>query len=164
MLSQEIARFGPDFIYDRYVGYNYSAVGAGRRRGIPVLLEVNAPYSSGRRHFDERVYFLSLMRAFERRICRDASQVLVVSTPLKEFLVSIGVPAEQITVLPNGADPEAFHPGIDAGPVRRRLELEGKLVIGFTGILRPWHGLELLMEAFAGIAGELKDLHLLIVG
>src|SRR5690606_27613788 len=35
---------------------------------------------------------------------------------------------------------------------------------GFSGILRPWHGLELLLEAFARLAAGDPRLHLLIVG
>ncbi|MGH9361115.1 MAG: glycosyltransferase family 4 protein, partial [Thermoanaerobaculia bacterium] len=124
-LGRELQAFRPDFIYDRYVSYNYSAVGLGRKHRVPVILEVNSPYSSQRQTFDEKVYFKGLIRRFERRICRDASRVIVVSTPLKSFLASIGVPAERIVVMPNGVDPEAFHPGIDGGAVRSRLGLDG---------------------------------------
>jgi glycosyltransferase involved in cell wall biosynthesis len=37
-------------------------------------------------------------------------------------------------------------------------------VVGFTGILRPWHGVDLLIRAFAELSVEYPDLHLLIVG
>ena len=30
-VSRVVKKFTPDFIYDRYVSYNYSAVGVGRR-------------------------------------------------------------------------------------------------------------------------------------
>ena len=38
------------------------------------------------------------------------------------------------------------------------------MVIGFTGILRPWHGVELLIQAFAGLYHQHKEAFLLIVG
>ena len=79
--------------------------------------------------------------------------VIVVSSPLKQFLVGIGVPAEQIIVMPNGANPEIFHPGISGLSVRRTHGLEGQVIVGFSGILRPWHGLDLLLDA-----GELNEL------
>jgi glycosyltransferase involved in cell wall biosynthesis len=163
-ISQSIKRWRPDFIYDRYVSYNYSAVLAGKRFGIPVILEVNSPYSLQKQTFDERLYFPKLCRWFERGICRNASRVLTVSTPLKHVLTSIGVPEQHIVVVPNGVDPDRFHPLIGDADIRRRYGLERKLVIGFTGILRPWHGPELLAEAFFQIAERHPDLHLLIVG
>jgi glycosyltransferase involved in cell wall biosynthesis len=163
-LSRAVEEFRPDFIYDRYVSYNYSAVGTGRRYGIPVVLEVNSPYSFQKQTFDETLYFRHVLRFFERQICRDATRVVVVSTPLKKFLVSIGVPDERIVVMPNGTDPRVFHPHIDGEPIRQQYSLEGKLVIGFCGILRPWHGLELLLQAFADVLPGHPELHLLIVG
>jgi glycosyltransferase involved in cell wall biosynthesis len=163
-LSRAVQEFRPDFIYDRYVSYNYSAVGTGRRYGLPVILEVNSPYSFQKQTFDETLYFKHVLRFFERRICRDATRVVVVSTPLKKFLVSIGVPTERIVVMPNGTDPDVFHPDIDGQPIRQQYGLEGKIVIGFCGILRPWHGLELLIQAFAEAVQSRTDLHLLIVG
>ena len=163
-ISQAIRRFQPDFIYDRYVSYNFSAVWAGKRLGIPVVLEVNSPYSLQKQTFDERLYFPKLCRWFERTICRTASRVLTVSTPLKHVLTSIGVPEDHIVVVPNGVDPDRFHPLIGDAEIRRQYGLERKLIVGFTGVLRPWHGPELLAEAFHRIAERHPDLHLLIVG
>jgi glycosyltransferase involved in cell wall biosynthesis len=137
---------------------------AARRARVPVFLEVNSPYSYQKQTFDERLYLASVSRAFERRICSAATKVIVVSTPLKRFLASIGVPDERIVVMPNGADPAVFSPDHDAGPLRERLGLRDAVVIGFSGILRPWHGLELLLEAFSRLAADDPRLHLLIVG
>jgi len=163
-LGQAVKEFKPDFIYDRYVSYNYSAVGTGRRHNIPVVLEVNAPYADEKQTFDEKLFFKNLASKSESKICRDATVVIVVSTPLKEILISKGIPEQQIVVMPNGADPDVFNPSIDGTSLRQRYGLEGKIVIGFTGILRPWHGIELLVEAFGNVLDDREDLHLLIVG
>jgi glycosyltransferase involved in cell wall biosynthesis len=163
-LRRAIADFRPDLVYDRYVNYNYSAIGAARAAGVPVFLEVNSPYSYQKQTFDEKLYLAGVSRRFEHAICARATRVIVVSTPLKRFLVSIGVPEAQVVVMPNGADPDVFTPGFDATPVRKRLGIEGRVVVGFSGILRPWHGLELLLEAFEKLAPAFPELHLLIVG
>ena len=163
-LASAVREFHPDFIYDRYVSYNYSTVGVANRYRIPVFLEVNSPYSYQKRTFDEKVYYKRLLGLFERKICRDATWVIVVSTPLKEFLISAGVPEGKIVVMPNGVDTEVFHPAVNGQEVRKRFGIEQKTVIGFTGILRPWHGLELLLQAFQQICQTRGDLHLLIVG
>jgi glycosyltransferase involved in cell wall biosynthesis len=44
--------------------------------------------------------------------------------------------------------------------VRARLGLEGAVVVGWSGILRAWHGLDLLLDAAARIPGS----RLMIVG
>jgi glycosyltransferase involved in cell wall biosynthesis len=163
-VAKAVKEFRPDFIYDRYISYNYSAVAVGRRHKIPVVLEVNSPYSHQKQTFDEKVYYKTLLRCFEKNICSDATCVIVVSTPLKDFLISTGVPEDKIVVMPNGVDTEVFHPGIDRQEVRQRLGIEQETVIGFTGILRPWHGLEVLLQAFQQICQTQSDLHLLIVG
>ncbi len=163
-LAKAAREFRPDFIYDRYVSFNYSAVAVGRRLKIPVILEVNSPYAYQRTTFDEKVYFKRIIRAFERKICTDSSRVIVVSTTLKKILAGIGVPAERIVVMPNGVDPEAFHPRIDGAAVRQKLSLGDKTVVGFTGILRPWHGLDLLVEAFARLSKTRPKLHLVLIG
>jgi len=163
-LNREVRKFRPDAIYDRYASYNYSAVAVGRKRGIPVILEVNSPYSLQRQSFDERIYLKGVIRWFERKVCSDATVVIVVSSALREVLTDMGVPAGNIVVMPNGVDPVVFHPPTNPDADRERLGLGGKVVIGFSGILRPWHGLDMLVEAFGRLARRRKDLHLLIVG
>jgi glycosyltransferase involved in cell wall biosynthesis len=64
----------------------------------------------------------------------------------------------------NGVDPRKFHPGVSGDSVRRRHGLDGKTVIGFVGWFRPWHGLEMLLEAVRGLARETPGVRLLLVG
>jgi glycosyltransferase involved in cell wall biosynthesis len=163
-ISRVIKTFKPHFIYDRYANYNYSAILVARHYDIPVILEVNCPYSDQKETFDETLYFKRLIRFFERKICQDATHVLAVSTPLKKFLTSIGISSNQIVVMPNSTDPEVFRPDISGQECRDRYGLDEKIVIGFTGILRPWHGLDLLLRAFEEVSYETHRLHLLIVG
>jgi glycosyltransferase involved in cell wall biosynthesis len=163
-LERAARTFDPDVIYDRYVNQSCAALLVARRRGIPVLLEVNSPYSYQKQTFDEKLIFRGLSRWNERMVCRSVDRVIVVSTPLKEFLAGIGVPADQIVVMPNGADPMVFHPGISGHDVRTSLGLEGQVIVGFTGILRPWHGLDLLLDSFERVAAGRSDVHLMILG
>src|SRR5262245_17378639 len=68
-ITQVVKAFRPHFIYDRYAIYNYSAVALAKRFGMPIVLEVNCPYSNQKEKFDETPYFKRLSHFFERRIC-----------------------------------------------------------------------------------------------
>ena len=165
-IARAIREFQPHFVYDRYNSYTTCAVAAGRRAGLPVVLEVNAPVAWERIAYENRrLAFPRLAQWFERTACNLADHVFAVSTPLKEFLVSQRqVPAEKITVLPNGANPETFDPHCDGQAVRRRYGIGERTVIGFVGILRPWHGIEMLLKAFSQLIERDPRVHLLLLG
>lgn len=165
-VALEIRRYKPCFIYDRYITFNAGVVLAGRRFGVPVCLEVNAPLAlerSGEK--DEKLVFRRTAARMESWICAHATQTIVVSTPLKDYLESIGVPQGKCIVMPNGADPVKFRPREKQRALAERLNLPAQsFVVGFTGVLRPWHGLDLLLEAADMLCREHADISVLIVG
>lgn len=159
--------FPPDFVYDRYNSYSIGAIQAARTLRVPAILEVNAPIAYERAAYGESnpIKFPGLAVRYERKICARADHIFVVSTPLKEFLMrERGVPAEKVTVLPNGANPESFRPDLDGSSVREQYKLGDGLVLGFVGVLRPWHGVDMLLKSTAALVGEGRDLRVLIVG
>lgn len=164
----EIHIFKPDFIYDRYITFNAGIILAGKLRSIPVCLEVNAPLAMERStEQDERLIFKRLASWIERWVCTNATETIVVSTPLKDYLESIGVPKNKCIVMPNGANPSHFVPKAEdqQNDLRRNLKIpEDCFIVGFTGILRPWHGLDLLMSAVERILNSGHKVFLLIVG
>jgi glycosyltransferase involved in cell wall biosynthesis len=163
-LWKQIRAWKPDLLYERYSLFNLAGVAVARRAGIPLILEVNAPLAWERAHYEQ----LSLRRVAawsERYVCSSADLVEVVSTPLREHLEQLGVPGERVVVVPNGADPGVFRPDAAARQeIRRRFAIpDDRVVVGFSGILRPWHGVELLLEAVGSIAGG-RRIHVLVVG
>ncbi len=167
IMRKEILREKPDFIYDRYMIFNASCVLIGKRYGIPVFLEVNAPLALERyEQPDEKLYLKRLAFFLEKWICSNSFRTIAVSTPLKNYLVSIGVPDKRILVMPNGVDPEKFKPKGEKNEelLRKCGFCEEDIIIGFLGILRPWHGIEILLDAFRQAAMQIKNLKLLIIG
>lgn len=165
-IKEAIRRFRPDVIYDRYNSYSTAAVNAAWRARLPLLLEVNSPVAYERSVYENlRLKLPALARRYERKIMRRADRIFAVSTPLKQHLVEcVGVDEKKLRVLPNGADPSRFSPDRDGCDVRRRYGIGSYPVIGFVGILRPWHGVDLLFEAFSQMRAGKRPLHLLIVG
>ena len=144
-LRQMIKLKRPALLYERYSLNTFCGLWASRRWGIPLVLEVNAPLYHEESKFG-KLTFQRLALFSERWICSHSTWTFVVSHVMKDILVQEGVPPEKMVVVPNGIDPQQFHPGISGDAIRKRYQLEDKLVIGFVGWFRPWHGLELLLE------------------
>ena len=167
LLRKEIIKERPDFIYDRYITFNASSVLIGKKYDIPIILEVNAPLALERsKQNDERLYLKKVAFFLEKWICSNSSKTVVVSTPLKDYLVSLTIPPKKIIVIPNGVDIKKFRPCIkkDKKLLQKCGFDEQNVIVGFAGILRPWHGLDLLLGAFKLVENNDGNIRLLIVG
>jgi glycosyltransferase involved in cell wall biosynthesis len=158
-LRREIRAFQPDILYKRHARYDVAVGMAAHHCGIPLILEVNCLYVSPQYLPFEPLVFYPLARRFERRALELATVVLAVSTPLARQIKK--VTDANVVIMPNGADPERFDARLaDPERVRARHCLGPVLTIGWTGIIREWHGLDILLDAFASI----PDVQLLIIG
>lgn len=158
-----ILAWKPAFVYERHAIFNFAGVLAAKLTGRPLILEVNSPLAL--EHGEEgTVTAPGFARWCERRVFRLASTILVVSGPLKRILIGEGVAPGKIVVMPNGVDLAAFGAARDATALRAGLGLGDATVIGFVGWFRPWHGLEMLVEAFARAELRSKGAKLLLIG
>jgi glycosyltransferase involved in cell wall biosynthesis len=157
-VRRAIGDFRPDFLYKRHARLDLGAVQAACHANVKVVLEVNCLFTGQRYAPYDPTTLIPVARAMERRVLRRADVVLAVSTPLARDIEALAhAPA---VVLPNAADPHGFDPErASPEPIRVRYNLS-RLVVGWVGVLRDWHGLDLLLEAVA----ELKEASLLIVG
>jgi len=162
-LRRAVLAFRPDCLYERYNLFLPAGVWLKRNFGLPMLLEVNAPLYEERDTYDG-ISLRPLARWSERYAWRGADLVLPVTAVLAGMVRAAGVPEERIAVIPNGIDPARF--GMDIPPTeeaKSRHGLGGSLVLGFTGFVREWHGLDRVVDLIADRA-QSTSLHLLIVG
>lgn len=152
-----------DAIYERYSLWSWSALQFARERGIPYLLEVNAPLV----HEQERYRGLSLRpvaRALEGVLLREADAVIVPSSELRHHVWHAARKRRKVHVVPNGADLDLF----DTPPVPPPAEfanlLRDRYVIAFLGTLKPWHGVRALLGAFRRVRETIDSAHLLVIG
>jgi len=163
MLLRHWRREPFDFLFERYALLNFAGVVTARLMRRPVILEVNAPLAM-EQHREGVIRLLRLARWIERCILNSATRVIAVSGPLRDILVQTGVESGRIAVVPNGVNPDRFQPVASALHGRREYGLEGRVVIGCVGWFRPWHGVELLLEAFHRHAMAARGAVLLLVG
>lgn len=137
----------PELIYERYSLNTLCGIWAGRKFGIPLLLEVNAPLYYEQNMLG-KLKFKSLARITERYVCSNSTRTIVVSSVMKNMLIQEGVPEHKIVVMTNGIDPVKFSPDVAGAAIRKKYCLDHDVIIGFVGWFRKWHGLELLLEVF----------------
>ncbi len=156
-----------DLIYERYSLWSQTGVEYAEKKGISAVLEVNAPL------IDESKTYRGLIHerqagSIAQYNFQHASLVCCVSQAVadyvREFIMAVSTsPAVRpIIVTPNAVNPQRF--SSFSSPVLRAVADE--LTIGFVGTLKPWHGLEYLLSAFADFCQKnLKlSISLLIVG
>ncbi|MCA9995473.1 MAG: glycosyltransferase [Anaerolineales bacterium] len=152
-----------DAIYERYSLWSDVGARLSEATGLPLLLEVNAPLRLEAALYRE-VADETLAAAVEQRQFRAATHLLAVSSWLADYAAEQGVARERIHVLPNGVDPQQFHPAVRGGDVHHRHDLGDKIVVGFVGRPRPWHDLETLLTAVSYLRQTDNRYHLLLVG
>jgi glycosyltransferase involved in cell wall biosynthesis len=148
-----------DLVYERYSLWSFGAVEYAREKSIPSVLEVNAPLIE-----EERTYrTLSNLAGAEeamRRVFGAATKILVVSEALARYVAGRVSDGGKIQIVPNAINPVRFP--ADVQPTCTNSA--GGITVGFVGSLRPWHGLAVLLEAFAQVHRVCPAARLLIVG
>jgi glycosyltransferase involved in cell wall biosynthesis len=156
------------FIYQRYSLHNFAGVVLSRERAVPLVIEYNGSESWVGRHWGHALAHQELADRIELLNLRAADLVVVVSDVIREELISRGIAAERILLNPNGVDVERYRPDVDGTRVRSRLVPDARRVVGFIGTFGPWHGAEVLAEAFGRLLSARPDLRrdtrLLMIG
>lgn len=144
---------GPfDLVYERHALHAHGAMEWARARGVPGVLEVNAPL------IEESLRHRSLPLAAEaeasaRRSVAAAALVSAVSAPVAAYARRHG--GARVEIVPNAVDPDRFSP-VDR-PANR-------FTVGFLGTLKPWHDVETLVRAMPLLRAARPDARLMIVG
>jgi glycosyltransferase involved in cell wall biosynthesis len=165
--GRRLARELPvDLIYQRHASLGLAGVWLGRELRRPLVLEVNNLVTPWARQMGERRVpgFEALAGYAERRALRGARVLSAVSSVVRDQLIATGLPPNRIVVNPNGVDASSFRPDVDGEPVRRRLGLSGRRVVGFVSTFGRWHGVEELAMAAARVSAQRPDVAFLFVG
>lgn len=144
-----------DLVYERYSLWSHAGMTFARNCQIPGILEVNAPL------IEEQATHRGLLnRDLALQVAEtafgEATALIAVSDGVKSYLQQ-WVSGDRLFVVPNGVNPARFSsiPKPSAAM---------PFTVGFVGSLKPWHGLDCLIEAFAQLQKNVPEARLLIVG
>ena len=122
---------------------------------MPYVLEVNSPLRLEQARW--RGLELSGRAArVERLLFSQATSVVAVSAEVGAYAITAGASPSRVQVVPNGVDLQAF--ATSGGRSR------SGFTVGFLGSLKPWHGVDTLIDAAARLTHVIRGLRVLIVG
>jgi glycosyltransferase involved in cell wall biosynthesis len=151
-------------------GYETALVGLALRRHLrrPLVYEVRSFFEatwSADDRWNERAEQYRRRFDTETRAMRAADHVVTIADAMRDEIVARGVPAERVSVVPNGVDAAVFAPRTPDPALRRRYGLDGRFVFGYVSNLdHPRENQELLVEATARLLREGRAVACLIVG
>lgn len=149
-----------DFVYERYSLFSTAGVDASRVLGIPCIVEVNSPLVLEQQRY-RSLHHVARAQTVEAAVFSGAEVLVTVSAQVRDYVVSKGAAPCATHVLPNAVDRGRFHPRVSPTPIPAAAD---RFVIGFTGSLKPWHGVDVLADAFRALCEFSSDYHLLVVG
>jgi|GEM_PF-1391746 len=138
---------------------------AARRSALPFVLHVDAPVVwEAERWGVKRPGWGPLLESFvEGGAFRQADVIACPSAEVAEQVKRIEPTASPL-VTPAGVDTDLFEPRGTRDETRKRLGLAERIVVGWTGSFRSFHGVETLISEFALAQRERPELALLLVG
>ncbi len=148
-------KFDVDVVLGRQGEYDLSPQIAARILRRPLVLEVHSPHYLERQLRGQPAS--RLLHKIERWQLRQCRRIWVNSEELKNIVSDNGIPSDLIRVIPFGVDLERVSPRIprrSGDPVR----------IIFVGSFSRWHGVTILLRAFAAARQRVYRLHLTLVG
>ncbi len=162
-LARAVRDFKPDIVYERYNLFLLSGWLVKKRHGLPLLLEVNAPLADEREQFSGGLSLRRLAHWTEGLVWRGADVVLPVTRVLAADIARKGVPPERLAVIANGINEEHFQAAPAPAAAKAALGWPDAFVLGFTGFVRDWHGVDRVLHWLAS-ADAPPQARLLMVG
>jgi PEP-CTERM/exosortase A-associated glycosyltransferase len=168
-LDQIIPQIKPDILHAHSPALNgLAALAMSKKYNIPLVYECRAFWEDAAVDHgttQEGSLRYRITKALETHIFKKANAVTTICEGLRKDIISRGVTADKITVIPNAVDIDAFTYGEPAdADLIQQLSLQGKTVLGFIGSFYAYEGLLLLLDALPNILKHQPNVRLLLVG
>ena len=147
-----------------------AALEVGRRRGIPVAYEARTFFEEtwaathGGDHARASTTY-QLMRARHDEVLKAADAITTLGQGMREEVISRGIPADRVFVVPNAVSVDFLDPVSDQQTARELLGIDaGELLVGSVATLYSYEGFGTLIDAVALLRRQGMDARILLVG
>ena len=159
----------PDVLHAHSPALNaIAALRVGKRLGIPVVYEIRAFWEDAAvDHGTSREWGLRyrLTRAMETYALKRVNAATTICEGLRAEIVTRGIAADKITVIPNAVDVAGFSvDGARDEALAAQLGLQGMAVLGFIGSFYAYEGLNVLLDALPAMLAANPAIRVLLVG
>ena len=137
----------------------------GTRKNIPVVFTNHTRYdlyAQARLPFMPMEISQSLLQAYMPDFCSAVDLVISPSRGMERVMRQYGV-VSHIEVVPNGANLKPFQKAKALGRADFGYD-KGDVLLAYMGRVAPEKNIEFLLQAFAGVARAVPNVHLLILG
>lgn len=124
-------------------------------RGCDILTEPSIKYG---------IRLKKRLANYVRDAILSSDKIIVASRAEYDEAIKIGADVEKLALVPNGVNIDKFNPNIDGQVVRKRYEIEDKLIVLFVGTLDPVKGAKYLVESIPIVLSHVPNAIFLIVG
>ena len=164
MLAEEVPF---DLVYERYSLWSNAGMHFAKTHDCVGILEVNAPLIEEQKKHRE-LPLENEAQAIAESVFSQADAMIAVSPGVQHYLETFPRARGRVHVIANGVDLARFAAAAQHNAEKFHNLLESKTseipTIGFLGTLKPWHGVETLVQAWALLHQQGHKTRLLIVG
>lgn len=150
-----------DLLYERMAPFRAVGAALAGHFRLPWILEVNDPMEETLRVYPSSLKSYALWT--ENRMIQGATGVIVGSRRLKAYFRDRGVAEEKIEVVYPTADYDLFKDSAGAASAAASGPSRQGVRFGFVGTMNPWHGVDLLIQAFHKVAAT-RPMELVLIG
>lgn len=136
---------------------------------VPLIYDMDSSIPEQLKDSDSRIWTNSIMvntaSSLEKLTINHSDIVLAVCQALRDRVNKIS-PDKRVVVLEDIPNVEPFNPDMKkrVEQLRNELDLEGKMVVLYTGTFETYQGIDLLLKAIPGIIKEFPNARFIMVG
>ena len=164
--DKNFSKTSPQLVWQRHDLFSGPGYKLSKKYNIPLVTSVEAlvVWEAEKWGVHRPIWGKWLERRSELKSLKKSDLICCISEEVQEKIISLGVSRSKVVVTSNKVDPRFFHPLVDGSGIREEFDLKDKLVIGWAGSFRKFHGLEDVVVAFEIILKKFPQARLLLVG
>ena len=152
-----------DLIYERS-GYGYdSGMYLSKKLNVPYIIESDIFICDFHSHLSFYFFNKVVFKKLEYKKLNISDRIVVMSDPSIDLIESYwGLDNSKVRY--KGLGIEIINNNDSIGDVRKKYNLKGKFIVGFTGIFQPYHNIPKIIDVAQEIEKTNKNIFFLIVG